>query len=181
MRPRHQTNNHHNISPTMESNEVNENPSLSLLKNLFFYFGLIFAQISNFFFWLEEAIPFEEFFIFDMFLIFSLFFLILKESGKIKHENNIINYACLLAVLNNFIATLFFFLWGVLFPKKDMAFVEMVGINGNFQALFDIISLLVFYHLFKKYSAKIDGLTPKKIVFTECYLILFLLSTLLFF
>ncbi len=164
----------------MTPEETHENRSVSILKKSFFYFGLIFAQISNFFFWLEEAIPFEEFFIFDMFLIFSLFFLILKESGKIKHENIVVNYACLLATINNSMATLFFLLWGVLFPTKDMAFVEMVGLPGDFQIVFDIISLLVFYQLFKKYSEKIGHLTPKKIIRAELYLILTLTSSLFF-
>jgi len=64
------------------------------IKKSIFLFGLIFAQISNFVFWLEEAISIEEFFVFDMFLIFSLFIIILTEYGFIKSRNLFINYTC---------------------------------------------------------------------------------------
>lgn len=147
----------------------------SIKKDLFL-FGLIFAQISNFFFWLEEAIPFEEFFIFDMFLVFSLFFVIHQEISKHKFNHIVAHYVVLLGALNNFIATSFFFLWGLLFPEKDIAFVEKIGINGNFQTAFDIISLIALHIIFKRYKEKL-GLTSRQVVIAEIALVLGLLSS----
>ncbi len=146
------------------------------IKKDIFLFGLIFAQISNFFFWLEEAIPFEEFFIFDMFLIFSLFFIIHQQISKHQFNHIVAHYVVLLGALNNFIATSFFFLWGLLFPEKDIAFVEKIGINGNFQTVFDIVSLVALHIIFKRYKEKL-GLTTRQVVIAEITLIIGLLSS----
>jgi len=141
----------------------------------------MFAQISNFVFWLEEAIPIEEFFIFDMFLIFSLFTIIFTDYGLIKSRSLFIYYTCFLGALNNFIITFFFLSWGILFPEKDMAFVHKLGLNGNFQIVFDVISLLALYFIYKKYKNKIEGLDREKIILSEVLLIIGLASTLLVF
>ena len=151
------------------------------IKKSIFLFGLIFAQISNFVFWLEEAIPIEEFFVFDMFLIFSLFIIILTEYGFIKSRNLFINYTCFLGALNNFIITFFFLSWGLLFPEKDMAFVKKVGLDGNFQTVFDVISMIALYFIFNEYKNKIEGLNREKIILSEVLLIIGLASTLLVF
>ncbi len=149
-----------------------------IFKKTILFFGLIFAQISNFFFWLEEAIPIEEFFIFDMFLIFSLFFIMLKEQGRVTSHNAITHYTCLLGALNNFMATLFFLLWGVFFPEKDLAFVTKIGLNGNFQIVFDIISLTVLHSIYLKYKNEIGRLNTEKIILAEVLLIITLATTL---
>ena len=154
---------------------------VNITKKSIFLFGLIFAQISNFVFWLEEAIPIEEFFIFDMFLIFSMFIIILTDYGFIKSRSLFIYYTCFLGALNNFIITLFFLSWGVLFPEKDMAFVRKVGLDGDFQTVFDVISLIALYFIFKKYKNKIEGLDREKVIFSEMLLIVGLASTLLLF
>ncbi len=163
----------------VEEDEVHLNTGP--VTKIFMFFGLVFAQISNFVFWIEDAIPMEGFFIFDMFLIFSLFFVILKEHGNIASDSIFSRYTFLLGTLNNFIATLFFLLWGLFFPYKDMAFVKKVGINANFQTGFDIISLIVLCYLFLKYKNDIAGLTTEKVIIAEFLLILGLASTLLLF
>jgi len=169
-----------NNKDELNSNYKDElNPGI--LRKIFFFFGLVFAQISNFVFWLEEAIPFEEFLIFDLFLIFSLFYVIFKEYGIVNNNSIMANYTCLLGAVNNFIATSFFLLWGIFFPEKDMAFVKKIGINGNFQIAFDLISLLALSFIFIKYKNKIAGLTNDKIILSEVILIIALASTLLLF
>ncbi len=151
----------------------------NITKKVFFLFGLLFAQISNFVFWLEEAIPIEEFFIFDMFLIFSLFIIMFKEYKGIKRFPKFTDYTCLLGALNNFIITFFFLSWGILFPEKDMAFVHKLGLDGNFQIVFDLISLISLSSIYKKYKQKIGGLNREKIFLYEVYLIIGLASSLL--
>jgi len=166
------------------SKDTEDLPSLGfgkITKRIILLFGLIFAQISNFVFWLEEAIPIEEFFIFDMFLIFSLFVIMFKEYGVIKIHAKWIDYTCLLGALNNFIITFFFLSWGVLFPEKDMAFVHKLGLDGNFQILFDIISLVTLYFIYIKYKNKIGGLNRDKVMLYEVFLMIGLASTLLVF
>ncbi len=154
---------------------------VNIIKKAIFLFGLLFAQISNFVFWLEEAIPIEEFFIFDMFLIFSLFTIIFTDYGLIKSRNLFIYYTCFLGALNNFIITFFFLSWGIFFPEKDMAFVHKVGLDGNFQIVFDVISLFALSFIYKKYKNKIAGLDTEKIILSEVLLIIGLASTLLLF
>ncbi len=162
----------------MRSTVKKDKPNLGIMRKTIIVFGLVFAQISNFVFWLEEAIPLEEFFIFDMFLIFSLFFIILKEYN-IVGSSTFANYTCLLGALNNFIVTFFFLCWGIFFPEKDLAFVQKIGINGNFQIVFDLISLVVLSFIYIKYKNKIGGLTREKIISYEVLLIFALASTLL--
>ncbi len=149
------------------------------IKKITIFFGLFFAQISNFVFWVEDAIPIEGFFIFDMFLIFSLFLIIFKEKGMIKHDSTLVNYTCFLGAMNNFIITLFFLLWGIFFPEKDMAFVHKLGIDGNFQIAFDLISLWTLRLIYIKYKNRIEGLTTEKIFLYEILLMIGLASTLL--
>ena len=163
----------------MSSTSKNYSFDSGNIKKIMIFFGLIFAQISNFFFWLEEAIPIEEFFIFDMFLIFSLFFIILKEHGTVSSNNIIANYTCLLGAVNNFFTTLFFLCWGIFFPEKDLTFVTKIGLNGDFQILFDFISLVTLRFIYLKYKNIIGGLNTEKIILSEVILIIALASTLL--
>ncbi len=151
-----------------------------MIKSIFL-FGLIFAQLSNFVFWIEEAIPIEEFFIFDMYLICSLFFIILQELKIISSDNVISHYMSMLGGLNNFIITLFFLCWGVFFPEKNLAFIRKVGFNGNFQIVFDFISLGALRYIFIKSKDKIAQITIEKILIAELLLIIALFSTLLVF
>jgi len=87
----------------------------------------------------------------------------------------------LLGALNNFIITFFFLSWGLLFPEKDMAFVKKVGLDGNFQTVFDVISMIALYFIFNEYKNKIEGLNREKIILSEVLLIIGLASTLLVF
>ncbi len=151
-----------------------------MIKSIFL-FGLIFSQLSNFVFWIEEAIPIEEFFIFDMYLICSLFFIILQELKIISSDHVISHYMSMLGGLNNFIITLFFLCWGVFFPEKDLAFIKKIGLNGNLQIVFDFISLAALRHIFIKSKDKIAHITIEKILIAELFLIIALFSTLLVF
>lgn len=165
--------------------KTNEVMSIRIRKKVIFS-GLIFAQISNFFFLIAEAIPVDEFIIFDVFLILSLFFIILKEyyiniESSSSYIINIVNYTCLLGSLNNFIATLFFLIWGIFFPEKNLAFVENVGINSDFQIFFDFISLVALSFIYKKYRDKMVGIKKEKIIVYELLLIVFLSCTIFIF
>lgn len=147
------------------------------IKKIFVAIGLIFAQISNFFFCFKEAIPIEGFFIFDLYLIISLFFLIHQQFSMHHLESIFAHYSGLLGSLNNFLATFFFLLWGVFFPEQDLAFVEEVGLNGNLQIVFDVNSLIILSLIFKQYKNKIGGKTFTNIAFSELLLFIILLTT----
>ncbi len=154
-----------------------DNPS-NTAKRIVIFVGLIFAEISNIIFWIEEAIPIEEFFIFDMFLIFSLLYIILIEFASFSSDTVLTDYICLLGALNNFMATLFFFLWGLFFPEKDLAFVKKIGIDGNIQIVFDLISLGVLRYLYLKYRDKMTGMNKEKVILSEVVLFFCLASTI---
>lgn len=154
-----------------------DDPS-NTVKKIIIFVGLLFAEISNIIFWIEDAIPIEEFFIFDMFLIFSLLFIIMRELTTFSSDAVLTDYVCLLGALNNFMATLFFLLWGLLFPEKDLAFVKKIGIDGNIQIVFDLISLGVLRYLYLKYRDKITGINKEKVILSEVALFFCLSSTL---
>jgi len=154
-----------------------DDPS-NTVKKIVIFVGLLFAEISNIIFWIEEAIPIEEFFIFDMFLVFSLLFIILRELTTFSSDVVLVDYICLLGALNNFMATFFFLLWGLLFPEKDLAFVKKIGIDGNIQIVFDLISLGVLRYLYLKYRDKMTGMNKEKVILSEVVLFICLSSTI---
>lgn len=154
------------------------NDPSNTVKKIVIFVGLIFAEISNIIFWIEEAIPIEEFFIFDMFLVFSLFFIIVREMTTFSSDTVLTDYICLLGALNNFMATLFFLLWGLFFPEKDLAFVKKIGIDGNIQIVFDLISLGVLRYLYLKYRDKMTGMNKEKVILAEVVLFFCLASTI---
>lgn len=116
-------------------------------KIYFLILGLVFADISNIFYW--GIIPLPE--LFDLFLLLSLVLVIL-EVLEIIYPYPFLAHLLFLASFNNFLVTYFFFVWGFLEPEKDLCFMKLFGLPAETQIFLDSLSLYSLVYTCKKYK-----------------------------
>ncbi|MDP2090852.1 MAG: hypothetical protein Q8K30_04615 [Candidatus Gracilibacteria bacterium] len=124
------------------------------VRNYFNYFlvtGLIFAEISNIFYW--GIIPLPEFY--DIFLLVTLILIIFEQLNFFK-TNKYFAKLLYLGCFNNFLFTFFFFVWGYFEPEKDLNFLSLFGIPVEIQMILDALSLYSLAYVSKSYAKIIE-------------------------